>query len=119
MLVIFFPTQGYNAWRRFYGLSAPRDVDELATVLENRKLAEKLIKLYGTPENIDIWVGGVAEPLVPGGKTGKLFSCLIGEQFRRTRDGDRCVSIFSTVKEHINSSILFDLPIQCHNIYLR
>lgn len=98
MLVIFFPTQGYNAWRRFYGLSAPRDVDELATVLENRKLAEKLIKLYGTPENIDIWVGGVAEPLVPGGKTGKLFSCLIGEQFRRTRDGDRCVSIFSTVK---------------------
>ncbi|XP_071989626.1 myeloperoxidase-like [Engystomops pustulosus] len=80
---------GYNAWRRFCGLSAPRNVDELATVLENRKLAESLIELYGTPENIDIWVGGVSEPLVPGGRTGKLFSCLIGGQFRRTRDGDR------------------------------
>ncbi|XP_044141706.1 myeloperoxidase-like [Bufo gargarizans] len=80
---------GYNAWRRFCGLSAPRNVDELCTVLKNKKLAENLIKLYGTPENIDVWVGGVSEPLVPRGKTGKLLSCLIGEQFRRTRDGDR------------------------------
>ncbi|XP_073421308.1 myeloperoxidase-like [Dendrobates tinctorius] len=80
---------GYNAWRRFCGLSAPRNVDELATVMENRKLAESLIQLYGTPENIDIWVGGVSEPLVRRGRTGKLLTCLIGNQFRRSRDGDR------------------------------
>ncbi|XP_073523938.1 myeloperoxidase-like [Phyllobates terribilis] len=79
---------GYNAWRRFCGLSAPRDVDELAAVLNNRNLAEKLINLYGTAENIDIWVGGVSEPLVRNGRTGKLLSCLIGDQFRRLRDGD-------------------------------
>ncbi|XP_063812062.1 myeloperoxidase-like [Pseudophryne corroboree] len=80
---------GYNSWRRFCGLSAPRNVQELATVLNNRQLAEKLISLYGTPENIDVWVGGVSEPLVPNGRTGKLLSCLIGNQFRRARDGDR------------------------------
>ncbi|XP_072286095.1 myeloperoxidase-like [Pyxicephalus adspersus] len=79
---------GYNAWRRFCGLSAPKNVDELAIVLNNRTLAKKLIDLYGTPENIDIWIGGVSEPLVPGGRTGKLLSCLIGDQFRRARDGD-------------------------------
>ncbi|XP_069801028.1 myeloperoxidase-like [Dendropsophus ebraccatus] len=80
---------GYNAWRRFCGLSAPRNVDELAAVLNNTELAKKLMSLYGTPENIDIWVAGVSEPLVPNGRTGKLLSCLIGNQFRRTRDGDR------------------------------
>ncbi|XP_075191388.1 myeloperoxidase-like [Anomaloglossus baeobatrachus] len=80
---------GYNAWRRFCGLSAPSNVDELATVLNNANLAKKLMDLYKTPENIDIWVGGVSEPLVPNGRTGKLFSCLIGNQFRRLRDGDR------------------------------
>ncbi|KAE8622702.1 hypothetical protein XENTR_v10005340 [Xenopus tropicalis] len=80
---------GYNAWRRFCGLSAPRNVDELAAVLNNRGLAEKFVKLYGTPENIDIWVGGVAESLVRNGRIGKLLTCLIGNQFRRARDGDR------------------------------
>ncbi|KAG8450688.1 hypothetical protein GDO86_003097 [Hymenochirus boettgeri] len=80
---------GYNAWRRFCGLFAPRNVMELALVLNNRPLAEKFIKLYGTPENIDLWIGGVAEPRVHNGRIGKLLTCLIGNQFRRTRDGDR------------------------------
>ncbi|KAM8977094.1 myeloperoxidase [Pelodytes ibericus] len=80
---------GYNAWRRFCGLSAPRNVTELGNVLLNKQLAQKLIQLYGTPENIDIWLGAVAEPLVSNGRVGKLLACLIGNQFRRTRDGDR------------------------------
>ncbi|XP_069801681.1 myeloperoxidase-like [Dendropsophus ebraccatus] len=79
---------GYNKWRRFCNLSAPQNVDELAVVLNNTELAEKLIDLYGTCENIDFWIGGICEPLVPGGRIGELFSCIIGNQFRRTRDGD-------------------------------
>ncbi|XP_053313343.1 eosinophil peroxidase-like [Spea bombifrons] len=94
---------GYNAWRRFCGLSAPRNLNELAFVLRNRELAQKFMKLYGTPENIDIWVGGVAEPLVPGGRVGKLLTCLIGNQFRRARDGDRFFyenpSVFTTAQK--------------------
>ncbi|KAM8977060.1 eosinophil peroxidase-like [Pelodytes ibericus] len=80
---------GYNDWRRFCGLSAPRNLDELATVYNNRPLAQKFLKLYGTPENIDLWVGAVSEPIVSGGRIGKLLTCLIGNQFRRARDGDR------------------------------
>ncbi|XP_053562271.1 eosinophil peroxidase [Bombina bombina] len=80
---------GYNAWRRFCGLSQPRNLEELAAVLRNRELAQKFMNLYGTPANIDIWMGGVAEPLVPGGRIGELLSCLIGNQLRRARDGDR------------------------------
>ncbi|XP_056323022.1 eosinophil peroxidase isoform X2 [Danio aesculapii] len=80
---------GYNAWRRFCGLSAPQNEQELAVVMNNTELARKLIELYGTPENIDIWLGGVAEPFAPGGRVGSLFACLIARQFQKIRDGDR------------------------------
>lgn len=64
-------------------------MNELATVLRNLNLARKLIAQYGTPNNIDIWMGGVAEPLEPNGRVGPLLACLIGTQFRKLRDGDR------------------------------
>nr|XP_046231743.1 eosinophil peroxidase isoform X1 [Scatophagus argus] len=80
---------GYNAWRRFCGLSQPRNQAQLAQVLNNSDLARRLLQLYGTPENIDVWLGGVAEPFVRGGRVGPLFSCLIATQFQRIRQGDR------------------------------
>ncbi|XP_061460712.1 myeloperoxidase-like [Rhineura floridana] len=80
---------GYNAWRRFCGLSEPQDEAELAVVLGNPELAKKFLDLYGTPDNIDIWIGAMAEPFVPYGRIGPLLACLIGTQFRKVRDGDR------------------------------
>ncbi|KAM6984875.1 eosinophil peroxidase [Aplochiton taeniatus] len=80
---------GYNAWRGFCGLSQPRNQVELAQVLNNSRLASQLLQLYGTPANIDIWLGGVAEPFVLGGRVGPLFACLIGNQFKNIRQGDR------------------------------
>ncbi|NXI56133.1 PERM Myeloperoxidase, partial [Chloroceryle aenea] len=80
---------GYNAWRRFCGLSQPQNTEELSEVLGNSKLAEKFMELYGTPDNIDLWIGAVAEPFVPQGRAGPLLACIIGTQFRNLRDGDR------------------------------
>lgn len=80
---------GYNAWRRFCGLPVPNTVGELGTVLRNLNLARRLMALYQTPNNIDIWIGGVAEPLNKKGRVGPLLACLIGTQFRKLRDGDR------------------------------
>ncbi|XP_029565023.1 eosinophil peroxidase [Salmo trutta] len=80
---------GYNAWRKFCGLSTPRNQDQLAVVLNNKDLARRLLQLYGTPANIDVWMGGVAEPFVRGGRVGPLFACLIATQFQRIRQGDR------------------------------
>nr|XP_058139894.1 lactoperoxidase isoform X2 [Dasypus novemcinctus] len=80
---------GYNSWRGFCDLSQPQTKEELEAVLGNTKLAEKLMALYGTPDNIDIWMGAVAEPLVAGGRVGSLLACLLGKQFQQTRDGDR------------------------------
>ncbi|KFO89319.1 Myeloperoxidase, partial [Buceros rhinoceros silvestris] len=80
---------GYNSWRRFCGLSQPSGLNSLAQVLRNRGLAKKFMELYGTPKNIDIWIGALAEPFVDGGRVGPLMACIIGNQFRKIRDGDR------------------------------
>ncbi|XP_062338520.1 eosinophil peroxidase-like [Osmerus eperlanus] len=80
---------GYNKWRRFCGLSEPKNLQELAQVLNNTELAYSLLQLYGTPANIDVWLGGVAEPFVRNGRVGPLFACLIANQFKRIRQGDR------------------------------
>ncbi|XP_034026229.1 eosinophil peroxidase-like [Thalassophryne amazonica] len=80
---------GYNAWRKFCGLSQPRNLQELSGVMKNPKLAKMLMDLYGTPDNIDVWLGGIAEPFVRGGRVGPLFACLIATQFQKIRRGDR------------------------------
>uniref|UniRef100_A0A674MWK8 Myeloid-specific peroxidase n=1 Tax=Takifugu rubripes TaxID=31033 RepID=A0A674MWK8_TAKRU len=80
---------GYNAWRKLCGLSQPRNQQELAVVMNNTDLARRLLELYGTPDNIDVWLGGVAEPFVRNGRVGPLFSCLIATQFQKIRQGDR------------------------------
>lgn len=58
-------------------------------MLNNTDLAQRLLNLYGTPDNIDVWLGGVSEPFVHGGRVGPLFACLISTQFQKIRQGDR------------------------------
>ena len=86
---LFQLTLGYNEWRKHCGLSEPSNQAELAQVLNNEGLATRLLQLYGTPSNIDVWLGGIAEPFVQGGRVGPLFSCLISNQFKEIRQGDR------------------------------
>ncbi|XP_060891530.1 eosinophil peroxidase isoform X1 [Labrus mixtus] len=80
---------GYCSWRKFCSLSVPNTTSELADILSNFTLAHKLQLLYGTPHNIDVWVGAISEPALPGGRVGPLLSCLLARQFRALRDGDR------------------------------
>src|SRR5262249_41751695 len=39
--------------------------------------------------DIDLWVGALAEDHVPGGSVGPLIQRIVANQFERTRDGDR------------------------------
>ncbi|XP_073327904.1 eosinophil peroxidase [Pagrus major] len=80
---------GYGSWRRFCSLSVPNTTSELAEILSNFTLAHKFQLLYGTPHNIDVWVGAISEPALPGGRVGPLLSCLLARQFRALRDGDK------------------------------
>lgn len=80
---------GYNDWRSFCGLKRIETLDDLKETVRDGKVAEKLFEIYKHLDNIDVWLGGLIENLLPGARTGPLFACLIGKQMKALRDGDR------------------------------
>ncbi|MDB5320508.1 MAG: peroxinectin precursor [Phycisphaerales bacterium] len=76
----------YNSARAAYGL--PR-VTDFAQITSNPELQTTLRNLYGTVDNIDLWVGGLAEDHVAGSSMGQTFRRILTDQFQRLRDGDR------------------------------
>ncbi|KAM4694406.1 thyroid peroxidase, partial [Discoglossus pictus] len=79
---------GYNDWREFCGLPRLKTPADMATTISDQNLIRKIIHLYGDPDNIDVWLGGLAEDFLPGARTGPLFACLIGKQMKALQDGD-------------------------------
>ncbi|XGW04994.1 hypothetical protein V3C99_015853 [Haemonchus contortus] len=80
---------GYTEYRRFCNLSVPQTWDDLAADVPDASVRAKMRSLYGDPANVDLWVGGIAEQRLPDALMGPTFACIIGDQFRRLRDGDR------------------------------
>ncbi|XP_034515869.1 thyroid peroxidase [Ailuropoda melanoleuca] len=80
---------GYNAWREFCGLPRLETRADLRSAVTNASIAGRIMDLYGHPDNIDVWLGGLAETFLPQARTGPLFACLIGKQMKALRDGDR------------------------------
>ena len=80
---------GYLEWRRFCNMSYVETFEDLAGEIRSARVRQKLRELYGHPGNIDVWVGGVLEDQLPNAKLGPLFQCILSEQFKRTRNGDR------------------------------
>ncbi len=76
----------YNAVRVAYGLPA---VTSFAQITPDTAVQTALQKTYGNVNNIDLWVGGLAEAHLPNSSVGPLFQRIIADQFQRLRDGDR------------------------------
>ncbi len=75
----------YNSVRAAYGM--PR-VTSFREITPDGSVQRQLEALYGTVDNIDLWVGGLAEKHVPGSSVGPLFQRIMVDQFTRLRDGD-------------------------------
>ena len=80
---------GYNEWRSLCNLPKMNDLDDLKSVISNQDIVEKLKTLYDDVNNVDLWVAGILEDMVPGSLLGPTFQCLIAIQFKNLRDGDR------------------------------
>jgi hypothetical protein len=76
----------YNTTRAAYGL--PR-VTSFTQITSDPALASKLQSLYGNVNNVDLWVGVLAERHVANGSVGPTAAAIIREQFNRTRAADR------------------------------
>ncbi len=76
----------YNQLREDYGLARVTGFDEITS---DSDLADKLALLYGSVDDIDPWVGILAEDHVAGSSLGELGGTILIDQFTRIRDGDR------------------------------
>ena len=76
----------YNQMRATMGLTPYSNWGE-AVFMDGVK--DLLMSIYTDINDIDLWIGGLAENHVNGGMLGELFSAIVGDQFSRLRDGDR------------------------------
>uniref|UniRef100_V9GVG1 Peroxinectin n=1 Tax=Hydra vulgaris TaxID=6087 RepID=V9GVG1_HYDVU len=76
----------FNTVRKYLGLKAYKSFSEITS---DKSIAKNLELLYENVDNIDLWVGGLAEDHVKDSELGETFHKIILEQFIRFRDGDR------------------------------
>ncbi|MFN3149619.1 peroxidase family protein [Bremerella sp.] len=76
----------YNTTRVAYGLTPVRSFEEISS---NPEVVAALQATYDSVDDIDLWVGGLAEDHITGASMGELFRTIITDQFMRLRDGDR------------------------------
>jgi hypothetical protein len=78
----------YSATRRAMDLRPPRRFSDITS---DTSLQTALFNAYGEVENVELWIGGLAEdPLVEqGSQLGELFTAINVKQFDELRKGDR------------------------------
>lgn len=79
---------GYNDWREFCHLpKACTWADRPAEISQENW--DQLRNTYANPSDIDLFVGGLAEKSFKNGVLGRTFSCIVADQFKRLKFGDR------------------------------
>ncbi|KJH50789.1 animal hem peroxidase [Dictyocaulus viviparus] len=78
----------YNDYRKLCQLKPIVNFDEWPEVTQE-VVRKRVAQLYRTPDDLDLYVGGVLEEPIEGSLVGPTFACIIAEQFVRLRDGDR------------------------------
>ncbi len=78
--------QRYNTARFFYGLPT---IGSFAELTSDTDLQAALASVYGSVNQIDLWVGVISEDHLAGSSVGALTHAIIADQFTRLRDGDR------------------------------
>ena len=61
---------------------------DLLTVMD-RSVVDRLSSVYRSVNDIDLFIGGLVERHLPGSMLGPVFSCIIADQFARSKEGDR------------------------------
>lgn len=76
----------YNDVREALGLARAKS---FADMTSDPEIRERLRNAYANVDDVDIWVGGLAEDHLPNAMVGELVFRILKEQFEALRDGDR------------------------------
>merc|ERR1719369_459004 len=90
----------YNEFRKHCGLSRITSWKKRPSELDQAYWL-KLKEVYEKVDDIDLMLGGVAERNVRGGAVGPTFACIIGDQFRKLKFGDRFFYTHSGEKNYV------------------
>lgn len=77
---------GYNATRQALGLSTKTRFEEISS---DPLIQSRLRSAYASVDDIDLWVGGLAEDHMDDAMVGELIHTVLVRQFSALRDGDR------------------------------
>lgn len=75
----------YNTARRFYTGRAALTFSDISPI---DSIARALRNLYGSVNNVDLWIGILAEQHLPGKSVGRTLHAMLKSQFEKLRDGD-------------------------------
>jgi peroxidase len=75
----------YNTARLFYTGTQARRFSDITSV---DSLADSLQVLYRSVNNVDLWIGVLAEDHLPGKSVGRTLNAMLKSQFEKLRDGD-------------------------------
>jgi len=78
----------YNAYRERCGLKRALKFDDLIDTFNGTEIS-KLAQIYESPDDIDLYIGGLSERPSVGAAVGPVFGCLIASQFNDLKKGDR------------------------------
>jgi hypothetical protein len=76
----------YNDAREAYGLWR---VTDFAGISADPEVQARLAAAYGSVDDVELWVGGLAEDPLPRSQVGPLVHSILVDQFTALRDGDR------------------------------
>jgi peroxidase len=79
---------GYNEYRKVCGMRPIESFSELNRVMQPGS-AETFSQLYNSVDDIDLFIAGNHEIPLPDGVVGPTFACILSEQTRRSKLGDR------------------------------
>ncbi|MCH9697404.1 MAG: peroxidase family protein [Gammaproteobacteria bacterium] len=76
----------YNTVREAFGLQPALQFSDISSDPDTQNA---LASVYPDIDDIDVWVGGLAEDPMPGALVGELVGAILKQQFEALRDGDR------------------------------
>ena len=76
----------YNEIRSALGLGV---ASSFADITSDVGIQNKLASVYQSVNDVDVWIGGLAEDSFRDSIVGELFYTILKDQFLRLRDGDR------------------------------
>ena len=93
----------YNQMRQIYGLLP---AEEFSDITLDPDTLSSLALIYDDIEDVDLWVGTLAEDHVEGAAVGELFAAALIEQFTALIEGDRMFFLFDPELDDLQDELM-------------